>query len=370
MSYAPPTTPLRYDPSLETLEKGEAETEQKIIEEILKISEITYKDGGHAMRGVHAKSHGIVRGELVVPDGLPAVLAQGLFARPGRYDVVLRFSTSPGDILDDSVSTPRGVAIKVLGVDGVRLPGSEAATTQDFVLVNGKAFNAPNAKVFATNLGLLVATTDKAEGAKKVLSAALRGLEKVVEAVGGESALLKTLGGQAETHILGDSFFSQVPIRYGDYVAKVGVQPVSPELVALTDAPLNANGVPNALRGAVRDFFNAQGGEWEFVVQLSTGGDDMPIENAHKAWPEHESPYVPVARLIVPPQDAWNETVQPKANDALAFSPWNGLADHQPLGSIMRVRKAVYAASQEFRLPKNGCPFAQPTRADEILPAA
>ncbi|THD60091.1 hypothetical protein [Phenylobacterium sp.] len=33
---------------------------------------------------------------------------------------------------------------------------------------------------------------------------------------------------------------------------------------------------------------------------------------------------------------------------------------HQALGAIMRVRKAVYAASQGFRRPKNGCPFARP----------
>jgi hypothetical protein len=322
---------------------------------------------GHAMRGVHAKSHGILKGELIVPEGLPPVLAQGLFAKPGRHDVVLRFSTSPGDILDDSVSTPRGLGMKVFGVDGGRLPGSEGATTQDFVLVNGKAFNAPNAKVFATNLSLLVATTDKFEGAKKVLSAALRGTEKVVEALGGESALLKTLGGQAETHILGESFFSQVPIRYGDYIAKVGVRPISPALTALTDAPLKANGVPNVLRAAVRDFFSRQGGEWEFVVQLSTGGDDMPIEHAHKAWPEDQSPYVPVARLVVPSQNSWNETVQPKMNDALAFSPWHGLAAHQPLGSIMRVRKAVYQASQDFRLPKNGCPMHEPATVAAIV---
>ena len=36
---------------------------------------------------------------------------QGAFATPGTHDVVLRLSTNPGDILDDSVSTPRGLAI-------------------------------------------------------------------------------------------------------------------------------------------------------------------------------------------------------------------------------------------------------------------
>ena len=364
--FDPPANPQRYDASLEEPEKDEAQTQQGIIEEILKISEITYKDGGHAMRGVHAKSHGIVRGELIVADGLPPVLAQGLFARPGRHEAILRFSTSPGDILDDDVSTPRGLGLKVFGAEGPRLPGSEGADTQDFVLVNGKAFNAPNAKIFLTNLKLLAGTTDKAEGLKKVLSAALRGLETVVEAAGGESATLKALGGSPETNLLGESYFSQVPIRYGDYIAKVGVQPSSAALKALTDAKVDLHDKPNGLREAVKAFFAGNGGEWDFVVQLCTDTEEMPIENAHKPWPEDKSLYLTVARLVVPAQDSWDEAHTPKTNDALAFSPWHGLTAHQPLGSIMRVRKAVYEASAKFRLTHNGCPLGEPASAEAV----
>jgi hypothetical protein len=52
--------------------------------------------------------------------GRPPALAQGSFAWPAPYPVVLRSSTSPGDILDDSISSPRGLALKVIGVDGAR----------------------------------------------------------------------------------------------------------------------------------------------------------------------------------------------------------------------------------------------------------
>ncbi len=366
MLFEPPANPLRFDPSVEELEKDEAETTQGLIEQMHKIAEITYEDGGHAMRAVHAKSHGIVRGQLVVPDELPAVLAQGLFAQVGSHDVVLRFSTSPGDLLDDSVSTPRGLAIKVFGAEGARLPGSDGATTQDFVLVNGKAFATPKAKMFLANVKLLAATTDKAEGLKKVLSAALRGAETLVEALGGESATLKSLGGHPETHILGESFFSQAPIRFGDYIAKIGVRPIAPSLTALTDAPVDLKDKPDGLREAVSAYFTAQGGEWEVVVQLRTDAETMPIEDSHKAWPEDKSPYLPVARLVVGPQASWDEARTPKINDALAFSPWHGLAAHQPLGSIMRVRKAVYQASQEFRLTRTGCPLHEPAAFAEV----
>ncbi|MEO8927465.1 MAG: catalase family protein, partial [Caulobacteraceae bacterium] len=295
-----------------------------------------------------------------VPEGLPPVLAQGLFAKPGRHEAILRFSTSPGDLLDDRVSSLRGLAIKVFGVDGPRLTRADAARTQDFVLVNGKAFVSPNAKAFLANLALLASTTDKAEGLKIVLSAALQGLEHLVEAAGGDSVVLRGLGGQPETNVLGESYFSLVPLRYGDHIAKVGVRPISPELMALTGVHVDLHHKPDGLREAVRSFFAGQGGEWEFVVQLSTNLEEMPVEDAHKSWPEDVSPYIPVARLTVPTQDAWNEGRQPMINDALCFSPWHGLADHQPLGSIMRVRRAVYEASARFRLTRNGCPLGEP----------
>lgn len=301
---APPASPLRYDPSVEHPEKDEAETDAALTETMLSISETTFEHGGHGLRSVHAKSHGLLRGELRVLDNLPPVLAQGLVARPGAYPAVIRLSTTPGDILDDSVSAPRGMALKVVGVEGERLPGSEGDATQDFVLANAPAFSAPNPKKFLGSLKLLAATTDKAEGAKKVLSAALRGTEAMVEAFGGKSATLVTLGSQPETHILGETFYSQAPLLWGSYMAKVCVAPVSPELAALIDASLNVNGEPNGLREAVVEFFRQNGAEWELRVQLCTNLDAMPVEDASVAWPEDQSPYVPVARIVVPPQDA------------------------------------------------------------------
>src|ERR1700729_2429588 len=125
------SVPVRFNPSVERPEPDEAETIQGLISAMRYINEKTLADGGHAIRSVHAKSHGLLQGYLEVDAGLPAELAQGLFAKPRRYPVVIRISTIPGDILDDSVSTPRGMAVKVIGVEGERLEGSENDVTQD-----------------------------------------------------------------------------------------------------------------------------------------------------------------------------------------------------------------------------------------------
>ena len=359
MSVTVPSRPIRYAPDLERPEPDEAATVQGIIDQMRKVGETVLKDSGHAERSVHAKSHGILRGELRVPGGLPAALAQGLFAAPGTYPVVLRLSTNPGDVLDDSVSTPRGLALKVIGVPGERLPDAPG-DVQDFVMVNAPAFSAGTLKAFLTSLKPLAASTDAPQIFKKAFSAAMRGAESALEAVGGRSATLLSLGGQPETHILGETFYSQVPLRYGDHVAKVAVRPASPELKRLTGAPLDVNGRPNGLREAVAAFFADQGAEWDLCVQLNTSTDTMPIEDASVVWPEDESPYVPVARIRVEPQEAWSEAKHAAVDDRMAFSPWHGIAAHRPLGSIMRARKSVYEGSALFRASANGVPIAEP----------
>jgi hypothetical protein len=362
MSFLPP---IPYDPAVETPAPDEGKTFESIIASLGTIQETTFKDYGHAVRGVHAKPHGFLFGTLEVLAGTDPSVAQGLFAQPGWHEVVLRLSTNPGDILDDSVSTPRGLGVKILGVSGDFVPEAVGGT-QDFVLANAPAFFAPNAKAFAPGLKLLAATTDTPQIFKKALSAILRGAESVVEALGGKSPTLVALGGHPETHILGETFFSAVPIRWGDYVAKVAVAPVSENLRALTGAALNVNGKPNGLREAVIAFFAENDAAWELRVQLRRNEATMPVEDASVVWPEDESPYIPVARIAVPRQEAWTEVKAGRVNDELAFSPWNALSAHRPLGSIMRVRRATYPVSAGFRAEHNGCPIRHPGSIAEL----
>jgi len=355
-----PAPPLPYAPDYEVLEDGEVETRDQLMATLHGISEVTYRDSGHALRSVHAKSHGLLVGELQVLPDLPADYAQGVFAAPATRPVVMRLSTVPGDLLDDRVSTPRGLAIKLVGVDGERLPDSEGDITQDFVLVTGPSFGARTAKQFLGSLKLLARTTDKAPETKNALATLLRGAEKALEAVGASSGTLKSLGGYPAVHILGETFYSQAPILYGRYMAKLSVAPVSPALLSLVDAPIRLSADPNALREAVVAFFAANPAEWELRVQLCTDIAKMPIEDSSIPWPEELSPYVAVARLRAPRQVAWSPGRSAAIDDRMAFNPWHGIAAHRPIGSIMRVRKLAYAMSSRFRADHNQAPIVEP----------
>ncbi|WP_295855459.1 catalase family protein [uncultured Xylophilus sp.] len=372
---APTTTasapPVRYTPNVETPKDDEAKTSAELVETLLEIARTMQEHTGHGLRSVHAKSFGLLRGTLTVLDGLPPELAQGVFARPGSHEVIARMSTPPAEELDDRVSLPRGLALKVLGVEGERLPGSEASTTQDWLMVNGPVFNAPDAESFLRSLKLLAATTDRVPTGKRMLSVVLRGTAKALDAVGVESPKLMAMGGHPETHPLGETFFTQLPIRYGDYIAKLQVAPVAASLTALTDQPLEVQDEANGLREAVNNYFAAHDdAEWELRVQLCTDLESMPIEDASVEWPEAQSPYRTVARLRIPRQTGWSEERSRAVDDGLAFDPWNGIAAHQPLGNVMRARREAYKPSAAFRAQANGCPMHQPRAADAVLPRA
>lgn len=351
---------VHFTPSVETPAADEAETISGLIDAMKTISATTFKDEAKAIRAVHAKSHALLDGELTVLGGLPPELGQGLFAEPGTYKAAIRISTSPGDLMDDHVSTPRGIAIKVHDVRGEQLSGSATDSTQDFLLVEGPTFSAATPKDFLGTVKLLASTTDKAEGLKRAFSATARGIEKLLEAVGSKSGTLVALGGHKLTHPLGETFYSQVPVRYGDYIAKIACVPVG-ALAELKDQDV-ASDHQNFLRDAIGVAFNTGGGEWEIRVQLCTDLEKMPIEDASIEWPEDASPYVTVARLRAAAQPSWSIDQVHAIDDGLAFSPWHGLTAHQPLGGVMRARKTVYEELQGERSTRSGCPFSEGAR--------
>ena len=356
---------VAYSPALETIGHDERETVEGLKEQFGQILDTTLADYGRGVRSVHAKGHAIARGRFVVAEGLPPELAQGLFAAPGEYEAVFRISTNPGDILDDAISVPRGMALKVLGVEGERLPGSEGEATQDFVMANAPAFAAKDAKAFLGNLKLLAKTTDKAEGVKKLFSAALQGIEAGLEKLGTESGLLKTLGGAPQVHPLGATYFSQTPYRYGDHVAKFQLRPVSPDLTALADERIDVKGRRDAIREDTGAALARHGGVWELRVQLCIDAEAMPIEDATVVWDEEASPWRTVARLEIDPQPGWGEAHE-ALDEALSFRPWHGLAAHRPLGNINRARNETYRFSADTRRRANGCPLHEPAALAEI----
>ena len=162
---------------------------------------------------------------------------------------------------------------------------------------------------------------------------------------------------------MGETFYTQTPYRYGDYVAKLQMVPVSEGLKALSGKDIDASDRPDALREEIDEAMRERPAEWVLRVQLLRDTDAQPIEDASVVWDEDVSPFVAVATVSASAQPAWSEARATAVDDKMRFAPWNGIAPHRPMGSINRARKSPYDHSARFREKFNGCPVHDPQAA-------
>jgi len=350
-------TYLRYRPEIEQPEPQEQETIDGIIRGMTQQSETVEQREHHAVRASHAKSSALVAGTIEIAAGLPSELAQGLFATPGAHPVAVRFAQGPGETLGDRVSTHRGMSIKIYDAPGEKLAGHDV-DTQDFVLATGTTFPSGTAEGFLRDGSVIGKSAGMPEGVKSAVSSAARNFNRLLHAVGTESPKADFFG-HPFNHPLAEPYFSQAPIRFGDYVAKLGAYPVSPAQAALKDWTLNPHDDEDGFRHAAVEFFREHEVVYELRAQLWTNSETQPIEDASVDWPIDESPYRAVALIRLPAQDAYSAARQRYFDEEMTFRPAHSLAVHQPLGSVMRARLQVYRALAAFRQHEN-----------QVLPAA
>lgn len=354
-----------FSDDLERPRPDEAELITKIIGVLRRNNEWAYKKQGHAIRDAHAKTHGVLRGELTVRSGLSEPYKQGLFATPATYPIVARISATSGAIRSDQIRGVRGLAIKVLGVPGPRAIPDDA-TTQDFVFVNRKVFPFADAHAYLRR-GMPVAWTlaHTPDWGLLATGSVLRAASGIISRIGGKLPSTLELFAGPNRHILGETFYTAAPLRYGNYVAKLSVAPHSESVKALRGIELTSDG-PEAHREAIVDFFRTNTAEYEVGAQLCTSPEEMPIEDATKEWSEEKSPYEPVATISYPAQDPYSPERQFFGDDVLSFNSWRAIAEHRPLGSINRLKRDVYDASSHFRHDKNNVPEREPADAAEL----
>lgn len=356
---------VRWSPDLEVRQPDEARLTDEIVSQMGAANLAAFDRHRHAIRDAHAKSHGFLKGRLRVHDDLPAHLRQGIFAEPATYDVIARLSSAPGDIHSDEVPAPRGFAIKILDVPGARLAGEEPGRNQDFLMVNFPVLAFGTVQKYKKMLGLLEKNANAPDFFQRMVAAAARGAEDVVEVFGREPGA--TLQGLARdnANLLGETYHTQGALRFGDYIGKISLAPASKNVRALTGRIIKDVDF-SAMRDMVVDFFRDQGAEYTLRVQLATDLDRMPIENAAVQWDEESSPQQSLASLSFEAQDAFSPARRVYGDDVLHFNPWHCVEAHQPLGSINRIRRAAYAASMLRRHELNAVERHEPATLDEI----
>ncbi|HIV59094.1 MAG TPA: catalase family protein [Candidatus Stackebrandtia faecavium] len=355
----------KFTPDVERTLDREEELTREILAQMAASQQSAAEKHRHAHRDAHAKSHAVLKATLTVHADLPSELAQGIFSRPGSYDAVVRMSSSPGDIHPDRTPAPRGCAIKVMGVDGDRLLPDLGGHNQDFLMVNFPTLAFGTAAKYKDMLQLLEKNAQAPETLQRLGTKTMRLVREAVEATGHTpSATLEGLG-RGDDHVLGETYYTQGALRYGDYIAKLSLAPKSPNVRSLTGENMEVTRF-SAIRDLLVNFFRTENAEYELRAQLSIDTDTMPVEDAAVLWKEEDSPHCPIATLHIESQDAYGPKRRVYADDVLTFNPWNGVAAHQPLGSIMRIRKAAYQRSTQYRHEYNARQLKEPAGLDEI----
>lgn len=107
------------------------------------------------------------------------------------------------------------------------------------------------------------------------------------------------------------------------------------------------------LRNHVSSYFSSRSAKYVFRAQFASDLAHQPVEDASTAWDEFLSPWHDLATVEFPSQDSYSDARRTWWEDKIALSPFNGLEEHRPLGSVNRLRKRVYEASRRYRAERN-----------------
>jgi catalase len=357
-------SPLPYADRIEAIPADEADDIQRVVQALELILARSQAKTGEFRADVHVKTHGYAQGEFRVLLNLPEELAQGLFEHDGVYPAVVRFSNAASQAQVDAIPDGRGLAIKVLEVEGdVVLADEQRGQTQDFVMINHPVFFARNVKDYLRLEQVLVQADDSSLA---TLQGALTGGDwNPLHWHWREMLAVARITGQFPAHPASNTYFSMAPIRFGKYVAKYRAKPAGDRHDSYLDLVKRLGSQADAMRLALEETLRTQEVRFEFQVQLRTAEQTMPIEDATVEWLESESPYRSVAHLLLPRQEI-ELLRQQDTYQNLSFSVWHALAAHRPLGGINRVRRWVYALSCNWRRQQAGTKLAEPPNTGQV----
>lgn len=306
----------------------------------------TYRPGGYE-RGGNTKTHGILRAEVIIHEGLPAHLRHGIFAVPRSFPAYVRFSgpgpNLPPDIEDVGFGS---MTIKMMEVPGPKLLEDERFT-QDLLAVSTPTFVTPNTRENA-----------------KLQEWSFRDLPIFYFLNPLDPHLLdffmQALWNETQFNPLATRYWSCVPYLLGEGQAMMySFAPKSRVVTGIPGLPFGRV-PPNYLRDNLAATLARQDAEFDLLVQVQTDPHLMPVENASVRWPERLSPFVPVGTVHIPRQE-----IDTPAHAALArtlsLNPWHCLPEHRPLGNQNRARRRMYVELSRLRQERNSAPHREPT---------
>ena len=282
---------------------------EKLVQAIRAGIEEEYKRGNRpARRDAHPKEHGCVRANFVVRDGLPAEFGHGVFKDARSFPTWIRFSNSSTVIQDDAVPDIRGMALKLMSVEGRKLlPDEVNEKTQDFLVTNQPIAFMRYLSEYPQLLEMVLQGKSTLEASEIILGATYAELSTNAQPL--------VIASPLET-----TYFSLTPYLLGDRAVKYRVRPEIWQRSSVPAAP-----GPNFLRETLVKHLAAKEMRFHFDVQFQENPHLQPIENGAVEW---TTPFTTLATVEIPRQ-RFDSPAQMEFGDNLSFTPWHSLPEHR-----------------------------------------
>ena len=217
------------------------------------------------------------------------------FRERGRsFDAIVRFSNSQGTFEPDGTGTARGLAIKLLDVDGARAIPDDGDTTQDFLMVDHPVFPFPDPKSYAPN-----DQPEKHSACRKSRGPRPPGAPGAKRVADFERHQGKHVASPLRITYWSAPFWLGPASGTGGHAVKY--EAVPRENGSAVPAPPEDR-PPDYLSQALSRELQEQEAVFDFKVQLQTDAEKMPVEDVSIEWDENVSPPIAVATLHIAQQ--------------------------------------------------------------------
>src|SRR5437764_904549 len=339
--------------------RGSRDLEEKLTTDILEIIrqflDRRFNEGRRtALRDAQAQDAVCVRAVFRVDADLDQSLCQGIFQPGQEYDAWIRFSNGNSEVLSSRWPDARGMAIKIMNVDGPRLSDDEQHT-QDFILANNPVFFIDDLQRYKDTLMVF-----HSGGLFKQYLA-------IVKLSWREKVLAVKVNTTFITNPLFCQYWSMTPYRLGtDPGPKIAVKFMArPRIAKRPSFPRRVSKFLSpgfSLKEEMQSALSGTDMWFDFYLQRYVDDDRTPIEDSTIEWMECVSKPQHIAKIVIPAQ----QLLSAQRNwfcDNLSFNSWHCLESHKPLGAVNRVRKRVYVAISQHRHGLNRAPMVEPTGA-------
>ncbi|OCK51312.1 catalase [Chryseobacterium sp. CBo1] len=328
----------------------------------------------HHTRDAHANGYAVLKAEVEILGNLAPELAQGIYAKPGIYEAVVRFSNGSSRVLPDKLSgNAQGFALKIFGIEGKKLaPGEEDSPNVDFNLINNPVFfcNTAEHYVFISKLFLTINDFFERGALGKLEFSALWVTENKkafpnFEALK-ELGALKTFEKIPSINSFLYEFYSMGAVRHGDYIAKVRIVPTEQTKNAITEKDVDIESEDWPYRKAIIKEIAKNELTFELQIQLCKDLKKMPINDLTEEWPQELSPFRTVAKITIPKQKV-PENGNFEVMENLSFTPFRTIEENSPIGNLQRSRQSAYVTSSTTRHDLNHKKRKEPKNISEAF---